>query len=154
MKIHVLDRVIMWGDLDPLGIVFYPNYYRWMDGCAHLFMESLGVSMQELLRKRGIIFALVETKCQYYLPGKYHDTIRIQTSLAQMEAKTLLMRYRFKRMPQEELMAQGWERRICLDVSSPSQMKAREIPEDIAEILGAALESGSALGDQEAITST
>lgn len=154
MKIHVSERKIMWGDLDPLGIVFYPNYYRWMDGCAHLFMESLGVPMQDLLNKRGIIFALVETRCQYYSPGKYHDTVRIQTSLAQMEAKTLLMRYRFNRMPQEELMAQGWEKRICLDVSNPSQMKAREIPQDIAEILGEALESGSAWADQDVITST
>lgn len=154
MKIHVLERKIMWGDLDPLGIVFYPHYYQWMDGCAHLFMESLGVSMQDLLSKRGIIFALVETRCQYYLPGKYHDTIKIQTSLAQMDAKTLLMRYRFNRMPQEELMAQGWEKRICLDVSNPSEMKAKEIPQDIAEILGEALESGSAWADQDVITST
>lgn len=144
----------MWGDLDPLGIVFYPNYYRWMDGCAHLFMESLGLPMKELLRERGIIFALLETRCQYYSPGKYHDTIRIITSLAQMEGKTLLLRHRFHRMPQEELMAQGWERRICLDAGQRSEMRAREIPQDIARILGGALESDPAWPDQERITST
>lgn len=154
MKIHVVDQKIMWGDLDPLGIVFYPHYYRWMDGCAHLFMESLGLCMKELLTKRSIIFALVETRCQYFSPGKYHDTVRIKTSLARMEAKTLLLRYRFHRMPQEELMAQGWERRICLDVSDHFQMKATEIPEDIAQILEPVLETASVWADQESITST
>lgn len=144
MKIHVLDRKIMWGDLDPLGIVFYPNYYRWMDGCAHLFMESLGLPMQELFRKRHIIFALVETGCQYHSPGKYHDTIRITTSLAQLEEKTMLFRYTFHRMPQEELMAQGWEKRICLDVRDQSKMKAIQIPQDIAQILRETLENGRA----------
>lgn len=154
MKIHVLDKKIMWGDLDPLGIVFYPNYYRWMDGCAHLFMEGLGLSMEELLSKRNLIFALVETGCRYYLPGRYHDTVRIRTSLAQLEAKTLLFTYRFHLMPQEELMAQGWEKRICLEVSKGSGMKASEIPRDIAQILEAALDKGTTWPNQDRITST
>ncbi len=154
MKVHVLDQKIMWGDLDPLGIVFYPNYYKWMDGCAHLFMESLGLPMKELLEKQGIIFALIETRCQYYSPGKYHQTVRIRTSLAAMEPKTLLLRYRFHRMPQDELMAQGWERRVCLDASDPLHLKARDIPQDIALILGSALDSGPAKTHQGTITST
>ncbi|MEJ5376242.1 MAG: acyl-CoA thioesterase [bacterium] len=154
MKIHVTDQKIMWGDLDPLGIVFYPHYYQWMDGCAHLFMESLGIPMKQLLESRGLIFALVETRCEYYSPGKYHDTLRIITSLAHMDTKRLLLRYRFYKMPQEELLAQGWERRICLDAKDPSHLRAAEIPGDISALLKSALEENAPWADQDRITST
>jgi YbgC/YbaW family acyl-CoA thioester hydrolase len=154
MKIHVVDRRIMWGDLDPLGIVFYPRYYEWMDGCAHLFMESLGIPMKELLERRGIIFALVETRCRYHCPGRYHDSIRISTSLAELSSKAIVLRYRLCRMPQQELMAQGWERRICLDATDPTRLRAVEIPQDIKEILQPALETAALLEDQDMLTST
>jgi len=28
MKQNIVERKIMWGDLDSLGIVFYPRYYE------------------------------------------------------------------------------------------------------------------------------
>lgn len=141
MKVHVLDRKVMWGDLDPLGIVFYPRYYEWIDACAHLFFESLGLPMGELFQKRGIIFGLVETGCRYHSPGRYHDSIRIRTSLAELGPRTMLLRYRVSRTPQEELLVEGLERRICLDATDPGRLRATEIPPDILEILRPALEA-------------
>jgi len=39
MMQNVVERKIMWGDLDSLGIVFYPRYYEWIDASGHLFLK-------------------------------------------------------------------------------------------------------------------
>jgi hypothetical protein len=48
MKQNIVKRKIMWGDLDPLGIVFYPRYYQWLDACGHLFFEAINLNIDKL----------------------------------------------------------------------------------------------------------
>jgi len=135
MKETIVERKIMWGDLDALGIVFYPRYYEWMDGCGHLFFEAAGLVQGELWKGRNLLFGLVETSCKYFAPGRYHDKIRIITTLDDLEEKTLLLKHEIRASESDALMVRGFEKRICLDVSDPLHFKAVPIPGDILEIL-------------------
>ena len=117
MKQHAVERVIMWGDLDSLGIVFYPRYYEWIDGCAHQFFESLGINSGTLFRDRQILFGLVETACRYFKPGRYHQKLEIVTSIKVLEEKTITLKHLIKSIPEKDLMVEGTEKRICLNVS-------------------------------------
>ncbi|MGQ9653665.1 MAG: acyl-CoA thioesterase [Thermodesulfobacteriota bacterium] len=137
MKIHLVERRIMWGDLDALGIVFYPRYYEWMDASSHLFFESLGLTLGDLLRERGLTLGLHETSCRYHHPGRYHDLVQVRTSLAEVDSKTVLLRHLIVRMPDERTLVDGRERRICLDVRDPKRIRSLEIPKDIQDILSA-----------------
>ncbi len=139
MRIHVVERRIMWGDLDPLGIVFYPRYYEWMDAAGHLFFESMGLTLRDLLRERGLTFALQETSCRYHHPGRYHDLVQVRTSLAELDTKTVLLRHLIVRMPDEKTLVDGRERRICLDASDPGRIRSMEIPKDIRSVLSASM---------------
>lgn len=137
MKIHLVERRIMWGDLDALGIVFYPRYYEWMDASSHLFFESLGLTLGDLLLERGLTLGLHETSCRYHHPGRYHDLVQVRTSLAEVDSKTVLLRHLIVRMPDERTLVDGRERRICLDVRDPKRIRSLEIPKDIQDILSA-----------------
>lgn len=121
---------IAWGDLDPLGIVFYPRYYEWMDEAAHLFFETKGIDLEGLLRQRGIIFALVETGCRYFRPARYHDEIEVFTRLEELSKRTLTLRYEI-RSGGGDLLAEGFERRICVKKADQT-LQATEIPPDIS----------------------
>ena len=66
----LLNEKIMWGDLDALGIVFYPRYYEWFDACGHLFFEKINLNIGELWSERKILFGLAETSCRYLKPSK------------------------------------------------------------------------------------
>ncbi len=138
MKQHSVERRVMWGDLDSLGIVFYPRYYEWIDACGHLFFESIGLNQGSLWRDRGILFGLAETSCRYLLPARYHQKIRILTHIQALEAKTVLLAHPIRDAETNELMVKGLEKRICLDVSDPGRFKAMPIPEDIYERLAEA----------------
>ena len=140
MKKNIVERKIMWGDLDALGIVFYPRYYEWIDGCGHLFFESIGLNIGELRREKNLLFGLVETSCRYFRPGRYHQQIRIVTWIDRLEKKTLRLKHDICRSSDGTLMVEGFEHRICMDVSDPEQLRAVDIPPDVYSLLKGALD--------------
>ncbi|MFH1242952.1 MAG: thioesterase family protein [Pseudomonadota bacterium] len=139
MKQNVVERRIMWGDLDSLGIVFYPRYYEWMDACGHLFFEAIDLNFGDLWRDRKILFGLAETSCRYFRPARYHQRIRILTHIDSLEKKTVLLRHAIRASKDDALMVDGFEKRICLDVSDPEGFRAIDFPPDIYDLLNSSL---------------
>jgi len=140
MKQHIVDRQIMWGDLDALGIVFYPRFYEWMDGCTHLYFAALGLEQMALWRERSIAFGLVETGCRYAKPARYHDWIRIVSTFSEVADKTVSLRHRIVSAVDESQLLEGFEKRICMDVTDPARIRAQAIPEDIRGVLESAMD--------------
>ncbi|MBW2105210.1 MAG: hypothetical protein DRG35_07095 [Deltaproteobacteria bacterium] len=138
MKKTTVKRQIVWGDLDSLGIVFYPHYYEWIDASGHVFFQSLNLALGSLWKERGIAFVLLETGCRYYLPGRYNEWIKIVTYIDDISDKVVLLRHDISRLSDRALMVKGFEKRICLDVSDPLKFKAIDIPKDIHVILSRA----------------
>ena len=135
MKQNIDERKIMWGDLDALGIVFYPRYYEWIDACGHQFFEAINLSLGDLWRERKILFGLVETSCRYFRPGRYHETIRIATNIDALHEKILALKHSISSLTDNSPMVEGLEKRICLNVSDPENFRAINIPEDIYSVL-------------------
>lgn len=125
----------MWGDLDSLGIVFYPRYYEWIDASGHLFFQSIDLNLGNLLKNNSIIFALLETGCKYYSPGRYLDQIEIATYIESLSEKIILLRHDITKLKDDELLVEGFEKRICIDTSNPLEFRAIDIPKDIRDIL-------------------
>ena len=138
MKKTSVKRQIAWGDLDSLGIVFYPHYYKWIDASGHVFFQSLSLALGSLWKERGIIFGLLETGCQYHLPGRYNEWIEIVTYIDDISDKVVLLQHDISRLSDRALMVKGFEKRICVDVSDPLKFKAIAIPHDIRTILSKA----------------
>ena len=133
MRSNTIERKIMWGDLDSLGIVFYPRYYEWFDGCGNLFMESIGLTMQRLREENRIIFGLVKTSAEYFQPGRYHQDISITTGISALSAKTVSLEHLVHDRQSGDLMVRGLETRICMDLKDPGQIHARQMPQDVYE---------------------
>ena len=138
MAVSTVERRIMWGDLDALGIVFYPRYAEWMDGASHLFFESIGLSLDALMQQRSLGFGLAETGCRYLRPGRYHQKIRIVSRIGDLVHKTLVVHHRIEDAADGDAMVEGTETRICMDVSNPQHFRAVAIPADIAAVLARA----------------
>ena len=135
MKQNIVKKTIAWGDLDALGIVFYPRYYEWIDAGGHLFFDSIKLNLALLWRERNIMFGLVETSCLYFKPGRYQQQIEIVTHIDSLEEKTMVFKHLIRDRMDESLIVEGRENRICMDVSDPDSFRAIDIPEDIYSIL-------------------
>jgi YbgC/YbaW family acyl-CoA thioester hydrolase len=130
---NTVEQKIMWGDLDSLGIVFYPRYYEWFDGSGHLFFESLDMNLNDLVEKRKIGFGLVQTGCRYFKPARYHEIIRITTCIEDLTGKIIQLNHRITLASDDTLVVEGFEKRICMDLSDMDHIRAMQIPEDLVE---------------------
>lgn len=132
---QIIKRKIMWGDLDSLGIVFYPKYYEWVDACAHLFFESIDLRLDELWKKRKLLFGLIETSSQYNSPGRYHESIKIITEIEKLDPKTVAFKHTMVRASSDAVMLTVREKRICMDVTDSENIRAIDIPSDLYVVL-------------------
>ncbi len=138
LKVLKTIKKVMWGDLDSLQIVFYPRYYEWMDGCGHLFFEYIGINLGRLWKDRGLIFGLVETGCRYLRPARYYDVLEIDTYIKEIGEKTVRLAHDIRHKHSGEIIVEGFEKRICLNVSDISRFKAIDIPPDLRKALAQA----------------
>ena len=141
MKKNIVERKIMWGDLDSCGIVFYPRYYEWIDASGHLFFEAIGLNLNTLLECHQVQFSLIESACSYSRPGRYHQTIRIVTQIEQLTRKIVQLNHTIFDAAENALMVSGMEKRICIDATDPKNIRAMDIPEEIYAVLKEAAET-------------
>ena len=92
---HV-DRVrVEFGDCDPAGIVFFPNYFRWCDAASRQFFIACGVPpWRELEAVNGIIGTpLVSVDAQFSSPTTYGDELDVQTAIVQWNNTSFVMEH-------------------------------------------------------------
>ena len=132
-KVHIHRVEICFGDCDPAGIVFFPNFSKWMDTSSLAFFMACGVPpWRELVKTRGIIGTpLLEIHTRFLKPATYGETIEVHTSVEEWSAKTFRHRHLVKRG--DALLCDGTEvRAFCMrDPANPDRIKAMPIPEDI-----------------------
>ncbi|OYU42898.1 MAG: 4-hydroxybenzoyl-CoA thioesterase [Burkholderiales bacterium PBB4] len=132
-KVHIHRVEVCFGDCDPAGIVFFPNFSKWMDTASLAFFMACGVPpWRELVKTRGIIGTpLLEIHTKFLKPATYGETIEVHTSVEEWSAKTFRHRHLVKRG--NDLLCDGTEvRAFCQrDPANPDRIKAIPIPEDI-----------------------
>lgn len=132
-RVHIHRVEVCFGDCDPAGIVFFPNFSKWMDTASLAFFMACGVPpWRELVKTRGIIGTpLLEIHTRFLKPATYGETIEVHTSVEQWAAKTFTHRHRVVRG--DDLLCEGTEvRAFCQrDMANPDRIRAIPIPEDL-----------------------
>jgi 4-hydroxybenzoyl-CoA thioesterase len=132
-KVHIHRVEVCFGDCDPAGIVFFPNFSKWMDTASLAFFMACGVPpWRELVKTRGIVGTpLLEINTRFLKPATYGETIEVHTSVEEWSAKTFRHRHQVRRG--DDLLCDGTEvRAFCVrDPANPDRIKAIPIPEDI-----------------------
>jgi len=132
-KTHIHKVEVCFGDCDPAGIVFFPNFSKWMDTASLAFFMACGVPpWRELVKTRGIIGTpLLEIHTRFLKPATYGETIEIHTNVEEWAIKTFRHRHVVRRG--DDILCEGTEvRAFCQrDPANPDRIKAIPIPEDI-----------------------
>ncbi|MEH7547642.1 acyl-CoA thioesterase [Neobacillus vireti] len=123
---------VRWGDTDAAGIVFYPNFYKWMDEATHEFFKTMGFPTTDLFTNKQMSIPLLETHCQFKSPLFFDDEICITTTVEIVKKKVFKATHLFTRGDQQ--IAEGYELRAW--ASFENGVKAIEIPEEIKQKMG------------------
>lgn len=129
---------VQFGDCDPAGIVFFPNFSKWMDAASlHFFMECGIPPWRELVKTTGIIGTpLVEINTRFLRPATYGETIYIDTCIVEWNRKTIKQQHTvYRRDPAgDTVLCIGTETRafcVLKDTQDAASIRAIEVPEFI-----------------------
>jgi 4-hydroxybenzoyl-CoA thioesterase len=98
-KIVIHTIHVEFGDCDPAGIVWFPNFFRWIDAASRNFFIRCGVPRwEETARTLGVIGTpIVDTKSRFVSTATYGDVLDIATSVSEWRNKSFVQQYRFTR---------------------------------------------------------
>ena len=132
-KTVVYEVEIMFGDCDPAGIVFFPNYCKWMDASSLNFFKQCGIPpWRELVKTRGIVGTpLLKIHTKFVKSATYGEAIQVHTTVEDWQAK--VFRHRHRVMRGDTLLCEGTEVRAFVqrDPDNPDRLRAIPVPEDL-----------------------
>lgn len=124
---------VQFGDCDPAGIVFFPNFSRWMDAASLAFFMQCGLPpWRELVKTRGIVGTpLLEINTRFLKAVTYGESIAITTWVEEWRAKVFVQMHRVMRG--NDLVCEGREVRAFVerDPQDPDRLRAIPVPGDI-----------------------
>ena len=128
---------IEWGDCDPAGIVYFPNYFSYFDSSTNaLFLRALGFTKYEMMKKYDIVgIPLVDARATFIVPSVFGDVVTIESTVAEIKRSSFRMVHQLLRG--ETLAVEGHETRVWVgrDPADPERLKSRPIPPEVAERL-------------------
>ena len=129
---------VTFGDCDPAGIVFFPNFSRWMDSASLAFFMQCGVPpWRELVKTRGIVGTpLLEINTKFTQAATYGESLTITTHVEEWRAKVFVQLHRITRARTDggtDLICEGREVRafVTRDASNADRLRAVPVPDDI-----------------------
>ncbi len=117
-----MDVTVSFGDCDPAGIVFYPNYFRWMDATFHAFLHANAGGHSAICQQLGARgLGLMDTKLSFRSPASEGSVLRYAIQAINWASRSLDVIYTAHQG--ERLVLEGNERRGVFIVSG-GKMKA------------------------------
>jgi len=131
LKEVVYTARVEFGDCDPAGIVWFPNFFRWIDAASRHFFAECGVPRwEETTETLGVIGTpLVDTHTRFVKAASYGDTLQIAVRIKEWREKSFVQTYRVTRG--EDLILECEEVRIFAAKREDGGIRAVQIPPSI-----------------------
>src|SRR5215475_13306147 len=93
------NEQIYWGDCDPAGIIYYPNYFEMFDRCTTAILEqALGMSKFEMMRFYDFSgYPCVDTRGRFHLPTKFGDDVVVESVIASLGRSSFEVHHRLSK---------------------------------------------------------
>jgi len=136
-RTNITTRRIEWGECDPAGIVFYPNYFAMFDNATTLlFTAALGMTKYQFLAKYDCAgYPMVDTRGRFLSPARFGDDVTIETSVTEIKRSSFQITHLLKN--NGVLAVEGFETRVWTgrDPADPSKIRSQPIPAEVVERL-------------------
>ena len=115
---------VRYAETDQMGVAYYANYLVWFEVGRSEFCRERGFRYADL-EALGFRLVVSDVNCRYRNSARYDETVIVRTRLKGVNKRMVTFRYQILRQGQEELIAEGETRHICIDSSG----RAKSLPE-------------------------
>jgi acyl-CoA thioester hydrolase len=122
--IEVARYRVIFGDCDPMRIMYYGNYFRLFEiGRAELF-RRLGHPFPDYVA-RGLYLGVIEATCRYRRPARYDDELCIRAGILEVGRARLSIAYEVRSAADQLLVEGSTTHAVLNDAGRPER-----IPDD------------------------
>jgi acyl-CoA thioester hydrolase len=128
---HVLKVRIYYEDTDCGSVVYYANYLKYFERARTEFLRERGVDLRNLMEE-GVTFVVAEVTVKYLSPGRYGDTLSVETRVEKAGPASIVFGHRVLREETREHLADAVVRLGCVG----RDMRPSRLRSDIMEAIG------------------
>lgn len=135
MLSNTYTRIIEWGDCDPAGIVFNPQFFRFFDHGTALLYGAAGWPKPRMLERFGVAGCpLVSTEASFHAPCRYGDQVDITSSVVELGRSSFRIEHKLNK--DGVLCVAGKEVRVWTVRDAQGALKSAPIPDEVREAFG------------------
>ena len=123
---------IEWGQCDPAGIVFYPQYLIIFDTSTGWLFERTGLKPLAMRKKYGIVgIPTVEVGARFIMPCRFDDEVIVESEVSEWGRSSFTVRHRV--LKEGKLALEGFEKRVWAapHPERPGAIQAQPVPAEI-----------------------
>jgi len=117
-----MDIRIYYEDTDCGGVVYYAKHLKYFERARTHYLEERGLSVAGL-REQGTQFVVVHAEVDYRSPGRYGDTLIIDTTLAEASQASFTFAHVVRERTSGRLVVEGSAKLVTVD----EQLKVRRL---------------------------
>jgi acyl-CoA thioester hydrolase len=120
---------VYYEDSDAQGLVYFANYFKFMERARTEWLRSLGVEQDVLLYEKRRFFVVVDTQADFLQPARFNDELIVTAGLVSLARASFLIEQKiFRDRPDGELLCRGTTRAAYLDADS---LKPARLPDTL-----------------------
>ena len=86
-------RTLRFGDCDPAGIAYFPNYFHFLNGVVEEWWTELGFPWRILFQERRIGLPTVKLDTQFMAPGFMGDSLRFSFEMTSLGSRSMTLEH-------------------------------------------------------------
>ncbi len=110
---------VYYEDTDAQGVVYYANYFKFMERARTEWLRALGADQLNMLTEQRRMFVVTETEAQILVPARFNDEIIVTAELANRSRATFDIEQNiFRDSLDGPLLVQGRVTAACIDADT------------------------------------
>ena len=122
---------VYYEDTDAQGVVYYANYFRFMERARTEWLRSLGVDMVRLQDEERRIFVVAEVQAKFHAPARLSDDLLVTARLSGLTRVSFDIEQKiFRESTDGDLLISGIVKAAYLDADT---MRPKRVPSSLFE---------------------
>lgn len=102
-------------DTDMAGILYFPRQFRFAHDALEDFIESEGMTFEQVFKREKFVFVIAHAEADYYLPLRVGDSIEVHLFVEKIGRSSFTIGYKIYRIPKMELVGGAKTVHVCLE---------------------------------------
>ena len=115
---------VYYEDVDLQGVVYFANYFKYMERARTEWLRALGVDQRRLFNEERRYFVVVDTNAEFLVPAQFNDELIATARLVGLTRATFLIEQNIYRQSLDgDLICRGMTRAAYVNAETKKPLR-------------------------------